>query len=202
MPGKDAKYLMSEELEKLLKEVGNYIRPAKERTLFSLGGRGHYENPVSDLLAFFMDPTAEHGLGTVFLSAFLECLPGEEFRNLPLERVWISREDGTEERKRIDLVLRGTGWMMLIENKIYHWQANPFLEYKAHFTKLNGGTAPYMVVLSPEGNAKEDEWLGVSYQKFCAALKGTLAQSIFDRAYSKWVVLLVHPVSGTFGVHR
>lgn len=180
---------MSEELEKLLKEAGNYIRPAKERTLFSLGGRGHYENPVSDLLAFFMNPTAEHGLGTVFLSAFLKCLPGDEFQNLPLDRVWISREEGTDNRKRIDLVLRGTGWMMLIENKIYHWQANPFLAYKEHFTKLNGGFEPLMVVLSPDGKASEKEWLGASYEDYCKNLKEGLGDALFDRGYSKWVVL-------------
>lgn len=178
---------MNEKLNKLLMDVGECIRPAKERTLFSLGGRGHYENPVSDLLAFFMDPAAGHGLGTVFLSAFLRCLPGDEFKQLPLERVWISREEGTEERKRIDLVLRGTGWLMLIENKIYHWQANPFLEYKEHFTRLNGGTAPYMVVLSPEGNAKEDEWMGVSYEDYCEKLKeGLLLKK--DLSGSKWLV--------------
>ncbi len=179
---------MSVELEKLLKEIGNYIRQTKERTLFSLGGRGHYENPVSDLLAFFMDPAAEHGLGTVFLSAFLECLPEYEFRNLPLGRVWITREEGTEDRKRIDLVLRGTGWMMLIENKIYHWQANPFLEYKAHFTKLNGGAPPYMVVLSPEGNAKENDWLGVAYQDYCEKLTEGMVMLERSLSGSKWLV--------------
>jgi hypothetical protein len=182
-------FLMIAGLREILGEVGKHIHPKKERTLFSLGGRGHYENPVSDLLAFFMDPALEHGLGTVFLSAFLECLPSKEFLNLPLDRVWISREEETDNGKRIDLVLRGTGWMMLIENKIYHWHANPFLEYKEHFTKLNAGKEPFMVLLSPDGKASEKEWLGVSYENYCNKLKDCLGEALFDRGYSKWVVL-------------
>ena len=32
-------------------------------TILNVGGRGYYENPMSDLLAFFLDPSACHGLG-------------------------------------------------------------------------------------------------------------------------------------------
>jgi hypothetical protein len=42
---------MTEELSRLLMEVGDYVHPEKERTLFTLGGRGYYENPASDIPA-------------------------------------------------------------------------------------------------------------------------------------------------------
>jgi hypothetical protein len=36
-------------MEACLNEVGKYVRPPKEKTLFPLGGRAYYENPALDL---------------------------------------------------------------------------------------------------------------------------------------------------------
>jgi len=49
-------------LESMLTEVRKFAVPASEPTIFAVGGRGYYENPASDLLAFFLTPGAEHGL--------------------------------------------------------------------------------------------------------------------------------------------
>ena len=65
---------MNAELESFLNEVKSHITPAREMTLFALGGRSYYENPASDLLKFFLKPDAEHGLKDLFLSTFLECM--------------------------------------------------------------------------------------------------------------------------------
>ena len=43
----------------LIKEVTKIELPDLEKTIFSIGGRGHYENPTSDILAFYLDPEAE-----------------------------------------------------------------------------------------------------------------------------------------------
>ena len=37
----------------LIKEVTKIELPDLEKTIFSIGGRGHYENPTSDILAFY-----------------------------------------------------------------------------------------------------------------------------------------------------
>ena len=58
---------MNDNLESVLNEVKKYVTPAKEPTLFAVGGRGYYENPASDLLAFFLKPDAEHKLKDLFL---------------------------------------------------------------------------------------------------------------------------------------
>lgn len=177
-----------EELQKLLNEVSKYIRPQKEKTLFSLGGRGHYENPVSDLLAFFMDPAAAHGLGPLFLRAFLECLENEDHLQLSLDGVSITREESTDNQKRIDLCIRGAGWMLLIENKIYHWQVNPLHEYETYFTKQNQGTLPIMTILCPSGNSISERWQGVSYRAYCHKLDHHLQQLQKNNVLSKWII--------------
>lgn len=45
--------LSSEELLTLLDKLKGVTLKPIEKTVFSIGGRGHYENPVSDVLAFF-----------------------------------------------------------------------------------------------------------------------------------------------------
>jgi len=179
---------MTVELEELLNEVGKYIRPKKEKTLFSLGGRGHYENPVSDLLAFFLDPAEIHGLGPLFLRAFLECLADESLLQLSLDGVKITREESTNNQNRIDLVVRGSGWMLLIENKIYHWVANPLDDYERHFTELNQGTLPILVILSPGGQRHAEKWKGVSYKDYCKRLDHHLQSLQKSNVLSKWMI--------------
>jgi len=46
---------MTKELEDFLNEIGKHVPPRKEKTLFSLGGRGYYENPLQTFLPFSLN---------------------------------------------------------------------------------------------------------------------------------------------------
>src|SRR6266542_4219409 len=176
------------DLESLLIEVGKFVIPAKEPSLFAVGGRGYYENPASDLLAFFLKPHAEHRLGDLFLSTFLECM-GVDHRQYDLNHVDIKREEWTENENRIDLQILGTDWCLLIENKIYHWEANPFTSYEDNANRLGKKTKLYSV-LSPSGRikkeGKKEDWKGVSYPNYCKALRLKLPEINSYEPYSKW----------------
>jgi hypothetical protein len=178
------------DLESLLDELTKFAVPAKEPTIFAVGGRGYYENPASDLLAFFLKPNAEHGLGDLFLSTYLECM-GVDHRQFDLNHVDITREERTEYQSRIDLQLLGTDWCLLIENKIRHWEANPFSDYELHAKRLGKMTKLYSV-LSPTGfikkEGKKEDWKGVSYPNYCKALREKLAANFFDQSFSKWLL--------------
>lgn len=50
------------------------IPPEPETTIFSIGGRGYYENPTTDMLAFFFDPSAPHNFGEAIIQVFFDCL--------------------------------------------------------------------------------------------------------------------------------
>jgi len=52
-----------ENLKQKLEEAKSFFQPEIEKTIFSVGGRGYYENPISDILAFFFNPQEVHGLG-------------------------------------------------------------------------------------------------------------------------------------------
>ena len=75
----------------LIKEVTKIELPDLEKTIFSIGCRGHYENPTSDILAFYLDPEAEHQLGSLVLDSLfsaliktLETTPEGKFDNQPV----------------------------------------------------------------------------------------------------------------------
>jgi hypothetical protein len=169
-------------LESLLTEVRQYVVPAKEPTLFAVGGRGYYENPASDLLAFFLKPDAKHGLGNLFLSTFLELI-GVDHRALKMSYVDVEREVETNDGSRIDLQILGLDWCILIENKIRHRDANPFASYEAHAKRLRKKTI--FAILSPDGHMANG-WIGVSYQAYFQALREKMPVIFSDPPLSKW----------------
>ena len=178
---------MTTSFEKFLSEVRKHAPPLKEASLFSLGGRGYYENPASDLLAFFMAPDAVHGFKDLFLQAFLECMKVDS-ASLGMAGVTVSREAVTKEGNRIDLVVNGSDWVLLIENKVHHDQVNPFASYEAYGRSLLPGKMLLMAILSPKGESVHGSWQPVSYQTYCSALRRRLADDMFNRAYSKWLI--------------
>ena len=163
-----------------------------EPTLFSIGGRGYYENPTSDVLAFFCYSEGAHGLGSLVMDALFDALPKKDF---PFDDFSLisepEREVRTKNGKRIDLLLEGNEWVMVIENKIYHHQNNPFKIYQRHILTNNQfqGKEDIYVVLSPKGGAP-DGWLSLSYPQLLVGLKEKLAQAFISQPLNKWLVLL------------
>ena len=188
MSSEDQPSTAGDSLKGFLSLVRGFISAPKEPTLFSLGGRGHFENPASDLLRFFLTPTAEHGFGSLFLRTFLECM-GMDARALKPDNVMVDREVGTREGNRIDLLIKGTGWALLIENKIGHAANNPFDDYEAYARLLPGSMQLHFAMLAPsEQSDAPQNWKRVSYRRYCAALRAAFAQAVFEFPYSKWVV--------------
>jgi hypothetical protein len=60
------------ELLRKAKLLPKVVQP--EQTIFSIGGRGHWENPTTEILAFFCDNNAAHGLGDLVLRSLFHCL--------------------------------------------------------------------------------------------------------------------------------
>lgn len=179
---------MTADIESLLAKVKLLIQSVSERTLFSLGCRGYYENPASDLLAFFLSPDGEHGFKGTFLQAFFHCMKLDS-SGIGFADVKVQREVQTTEGKLLDLVVQGSGWALLIENKIFHAQVNPFESYaKLGRTLVGDAGRLEMAILSPSGKSARDNWVGVSYREYCAELRRRLSEFAFDAGYSKWIV--------------
>jgi hypothetical protein len=162
-----------------------------EATLFSIGGRGYFENPTTDVLAFFCDSNGPHGLGNLLINALFKALPA----SLSFDDVEVISTPEREVRapggKRIDLLIEGNDWVMVIENKIYHQQNNPFSAYQRYVedNKILQNKKPIYVVLSPQGDAPKG-WLGLSYPTLLTQLKKDLANAFIELPLNKWLVLL------------
>ncbi|MEY0629860.1 hypothetical protein AB7441_23170, partial [Providencia rettgeri] len=57
-----------ERMQQLLAEFKK-LEPVEvaEPTIFSIGSKGYYENPTTDILAFFCDSNGQHQLGDTAL---------------------------------------------------------------------------------------------------------------------------------------
>lgn len=185
-----------ERMQTLLDEASRLQRPVRERTFFDIGARSYFESPTSDLLAFFLDPKAEHGFGNTVLSALLECLP-EQLQPARGERHLVrspAREWVTSQQQRIDLVLESECWVLAIEHKIYHGFSNDFAHYGEDLSlRFSGQDSRQVlcVVLSPGGLAPNTfGWLGVGYADFLSRLRAAAGSLYEQHGENKWLLFL------------
>jgi len=174
--------------EVLLADAKKYFQPEREKSIFDVGARGHYENPTTDLLAFFLNPEEEHGLGDCFLRALLDCVGGKDQPARLIQEP--QREVSAKDGKRMDLLLHGEDWGLLLENKIFSGQYNPFSEYEDYFDALcqeRNWQHPMRVILSPSGES-QPKWTGLRYETFIAAVHNQLEQRD-AQFFGKWLIL-------------
>ncbi|WP_136254465.1 PD-(D/E)XK nuclease family protein [Onishia niordana] len=184
-----------DDIKALLDGVRRFQPAPRERTLFDIGGRGYFENPTSDLLAFFLDPDAEHGFADEVLAAVLDCLP--ESAQPPEEARYLAqsprREWGTSHQKRLDLVLESDQWVLGLENKIHHTLANDFDHYASELAARmasNEGKRLIRVLLSPDGNTPDSGWIGITYAQLLKQLNDRVGQLFASQPMNKWLIFL------------
>lgn len=176
-----------EQLEQILKESKSLAIPAVEKNIFSIGGRGHYENPISDLLAFFMDLHEIHGLGDLVLRSIYEAI------GLPTNDTDLitppQREVCTDDEKRIDILAEGESYVTVIENKIRHWAANPFDSYDDYLDKYYKTKSKYKILLSIRNEVPPAGWYSLTYKDLLSRIKANLGECVVTVPYSKWLIL-------------
>lgn len=152
------------------------------RTLMEVAGYPHYENVCSNILGFYFDPTAEHGMKDLLMSAFLRMA---DIREVPhLGKVSVTRELGTPGGKRIDLVIDCDVLTIGIENKIFHWEANDFEEYARLIGRLGKGKEIVIKAV-----------LGLHPVRESALLKGGFVSYTYAQLWSHVRELLGHYIS-------
>lgn len=184
-----------EEIKSFLDELNQYNQVVdKETSIFCIGSRGYYENPTTDILAFFLDDNESHGLGALVIEALVAILP-DEYKKIDCSLVSPpEREIRTKTGKRIDLLLENQQWIMVIENKIFHEQNNPFKDYENHVSKKNASDnkKSIFIILSPSGSVsqKNPKWIGISYATLINSIKDKLSGYFISEPLNKWVILL------------
>ncbi len=181
---------ITETMKCLLREVQKLAFPLKEKTFFSIEGIiGHFENPTTDLLRFFMAPDGGHDLGPLFLRAFFTCLK-IDCNKASFDRVKVWPQVQTEDGKLIDLLISGSDWVLVVENKIRAPIDNPLNSYEEYAKRNFPRAETHLAILSRYGQTDPEspQWKAVSYQEYCNALKSEFTKTVFDRPTSKWQV--------------
>ncbi|SOC41001.1 PDDEXK-like family protein [Ureibacillus acetophenoni] len=175
------------EYKDILENMKKFVRPKREKTVFSIGGRGHYENPISDVLAFFLDPNEEHQFDTLFLSSFIKVV-GKEFESVEASQIEkIEREVVTHSGNRIDLIVESENWVLIIENKIYHSLLNPLEDYEDYIKMKYPHKQPIFALLSiNEISNIPPNWTSVLYYDFISEIKKQAGPYMFNGNSAKW----------------
>lgn len=179
------------ELSEFCKSARRFASPPRIDTFFSIGGRGYYENPTSDILAYFMSD-GPHGLQSVFLGGYLACLGfGEDEISELLQKqpIQIEREKSTQKGNRMDLWITAQAWSLVIEAKIMHWVANPLQEYENSASNWTPKVEKFFSILSPEKPSKDSgKWKHVSFGQLVEAVNTRLQRTPMVADSAKWRV--------------
>ena len=114
------------------------IPKLKERkpTYLEIAGFPHYENVISNILAFFIETKEMHKLEDLFIKSIIECYFNTEIGNEKIITQSVSREVLTEKNKRIDILIETEKEIICIENKIFADLYNDLEEYSNHVLRI------------------------------------------------------------------
>lgn len=122
---------------KLLLAFGRLPETKRSRTFMDVSGYPHYENVCSNILKFFFDPAAEHGLGDLLVVAFLKMAGVQEVPSTDNLRVFTRQ--GTYGGNTIDIVIDCEAFTIGIENKVFHELLNDLKDYGKYIDILGKG---------------------------------------------------------------
>ena len=147
-------------------------QPKQRKTFMDISGYPHYENVVSNILAFFMDDSEEHGFGNLMLRALLAC--AGDF--LETHGSTVEREVYTLQGNRIDLLITTEDYVICIENKIYADLTNDLQDYHETTAKRIGGTGKTQINILLSLNAIQPDagFINITYARYWEAVKANL----------------------------
>ncbi|MDZ7691831.1 MAG: PD-(D/E)XK nuclease family protein [Balneolaceae bacterium] len=105
--------------------------PERESTIFEISGYPHFEEVISNVMAFFFRTDEKHSFSSVFVESLLAAantLNDDLPSSFAVEKV--EREVLTNTGNRIDLVIETDSVCIAIENKIYANLYNNLNDYQ------------------------------------------------------------------------
>lgn len=164
--------------------------------IFEVSGYPHYENVCSNILAFYLNPKNEHGLGGLVISSLLH-VSGNETDN-SFRYVKVEREYATASGGRLDLLVVTDRHVIGVENKIFHVLDNDLMDYKATIDGLCINELPVRIVLSlnPVDIIDDSGFVNVTYDVLWGEVKRRLG-SHMSSSSMKWIAYLVDFMNST-----
>ena len=175
------------EAEAFLQEVKKIYSkvPIREKTFMEVEGYPHYENVISNILTFYLNPEEEHKLNDLAIKALLNVI---KCKNIDTSHFNIYREYTTIKGKRIDIVMQNEDIVIGIENKIDASVYNDLEDYAKTLNKLNNNSIKILLSLHKE-NIIQSDFINVTYSDYLKQLKSDL--SSYPHKENKWYIYLI-----------
>ena len=179
---------------KLLIKYKSLPEIERSTSIFHVSGYPHYERVCSNVLAFYLNPQREHGLGDLVLSSLLDIAGYEIGTNL--STVKIDREYYTLNGGFLDLLIVSDAFVIGIENKIYHYLNNDLADYKKTIDQKANlpQKIPIRIVLSLKSVQIPQEvgFINITYRQLWDKVKSNLGFSTSSATHKwiKWVIYL------------
>lgn len=150
-------------------------------------GGDRFEERCSQILKFYFNPCAAHGLKGLFIDSLLELMQCTDYYSIKSAKV--TTEEFTTDNKRIDIIVETDSFVMAIENKIGARLYNPLESYVQHInTKHKGKPHKFFIVLSVKNVTDVSElkrmhscgYHYVNYQQLFTVIKKNLGNYILN----------------------
>ncbi|WP_053367802.1 PD-(D/E)XK nuclease family protein [Bacillus sp. FJAT-27245] len=167
--------------EGILKSFSSFSEslPKENENLFEICGFPHYETVISNVLAFFFDPSKPHDLKTTLIEAILQAV-GQDYKSIT-DGWEVEREVRTSKGTFIDIVLISEEIVIIIENKIFAPLYNDLNGY-LDFIKIeypNRKIYPIVLCLTaPLSYSQVDGFSVITYEAFFKNVRALLGDII------------------------
>lgn len=161
-------------------------------TLLEVTGFHRRELLCSRLVAFYLNPQNDHGLGDLLLRALFAVL-GEPLPKLP-GKISVDCEVHAEDAGRLDILVDTPQFLLLIENKIFHAEVNDFAGYRRWLKDTTtAGRRMHAVLLClraepPQNRITKDDFKRVTYQQLWQQVRQEPAY--LQAPATKWKIYL------------
>lgn len=180
-----------EDIKKLVKDLEKLnLQPINVRqNFFDICGFPHYENVISNVIAYFLNNST---FGQLFLNAILECLKINDQEQFITD---VEREVKTADSKRIDIIIETKNYVFAIENKIWaHDENQPYDSYKKYlqekFADKNEQNKKLVLLSMFQDKTKSGCKLDgcIKYQDFLQKLKNNVGNYVLNASLEEMVL--------------
>ncbi|MFM9951720.1 MAG: PD-(D/E)XK nuclease family protein [Saprospiraceae bacterium] len=176
---------MSYPFESIKTAIDSYLIRPKSRidNLFDIGTRGFYENPFTEVLAFIVSPNSSYIYNKQFLRLFLESLDNlsGEIIDSFLQDLKVDTQHRTLKGNLIDMILSNDKYILVFENKIKHWLANPLGDYENDIQVRYSNLEPYFYVLSYNKVETSLLWKNITISKSFSHIKDNITHEYLNK---------------------
>lgn len=168
-----------------------------EPSLFDVAGYPHRETVYSNLLAFYLDPEREHGLGSLLLDALLACVGKDGSGGV--QPVTVHREFVTRRGGRLDIYIETPDHVLAIENKLFAPLQNDLDDYRASVEQQRGTTRNCTLILlglHHLPDALASGFVSITYPELWQHVRQRLGQRL-PRGSAKWLAYLLDFIDTT-----